>query len=218
MIEAWLQAKVDNANRGRTMGTYRMVDTRRQPCGAVDDRGARAGLLRLLQPAGDPVLRGAVAADADAPDPARRPAPRRACAPALAGRCRRLAVAGVIVSGVSGASFRMVGPLYGAQVGAQRGPDRLFPRGPTSWAGRWRQWPAGWAADRNDRRVVMVWFSLGSIAACGITGGAVGAGGWSRSSSPRCCSGRRPFRSIRFRRPMPMTGPRTASAWSFRRR
>jgi len=31
------------------------------------------------------------------------------------------------------------------------------------------QWPAGWAADRNDRRAVLMWFSVGSIAACGIT-------------------------------------------------
>ena len=64
MIEAWLQAKVENANRGRMMGTYRMVEPA-QPAGAAELSGARAGLLRVsYQPAGAAVLRGAAAPDA----------------------------------------------------------------------------------------------------------------------------------------------------------
>jgi hypothetical protein len=104
----------------------------------------------------------------------RRPAPRRACDPAgLA--LSPLAVAGVIVAGVSGASFRMVGPLYGTEVGLAADQIALF-LAAFVLGGALAQWPAGWAADRHDRRWVLIWFSALSIMACGVTVTASGLG------------------------------------------
>jgi MFS family permease len=77
-----------------------------------------------------------------------------------------LAVAGVIVAGVSGASFRMIGPLLRHAGGAEPRPDRVVPRGLRDLGGALAQWPAGWLADRYDRRRVLIWFSVASITAC----------------------------------------------------
>jgi MFS family permease len=84
-------------------------------------------------------------------------------------------VAGVIVAGVSSASFRMVGPLYGAQVGLVADQIALF-LAAFVLGGALAQWPAGWAADRHDRRWVLIWFSALSILACGVTVTAAGLG------------------------------------------
>jgi MFS family permease len=56
-------------------------------------------------------------------------------------------VGGVIVAGVSGASFRMVGPLYGTQVGLAADQIALFLAAYVI-GGALAQWPAGWLADR----------------------------------------------------------------------
>jgi MFS family permease len=167
VIEAWLQAKVDNANRGRTMGTYRMVDTGGSLVAQL--------MIGVLEPASyvSYNLLAILCCAALLPltltrltQPETGVAPR--LRPALAWALSPLAVAGVIVSGVSGASFRMVGPLYGAQVGLNANQIGLF-LAAYVLGGALAQWPAGWAADRNDRRWVLMWFSILSIAACGIT-------------------------------------------------
>ena len=100
------------------------------------------------------------------PQPETGAAPR--LRPGIAWALSPLAVAGVIVSGVSGASFRMVGPLYGAEVGLSADQIGFF-LAAFVLGGALAQWPAGWAADRNDRRWVLIWFSGASIAACGVT-------------------------------------------------
>jgi MFS family permease len=167
VIEAWLQAKTDNANRGRTMGTYRMVDTGGSLVAQL--------LIGVLAPASyvSYNLLGILCIAAllpltltRTPQPDTGEAPR--LRPGLAWRLSPLAVAGVIVSGVSGAAFRMVGPLYGTEVGLSADQIGLF-LAAYVLGGAFAQWPAGWAADRNDRRHVLIWFSAGSIAACGVT-------------------------------------------------
>jgi MFS family permease len=95
--------------------------------------------------------------------------------PKLAWALSPLAVAGVIVAGVSGASFRMVGPLYGTQVGLAADQIGLF-LAAFVLGGALAQWPAGWLADRFDRRTVLVWLSVVSIGACGLTVGVAGFG------------------------------------------
>ncbi|NKX43691.1 MFS transporter [Roseicyclus persicicus] len=174
VIEAWLQAKTDNANRGRTMGTYRMVDTGGSLLAQL--------MIGVLEPASyvSYNLLGILCCAAllpltltRAPQPETGAAPR--LRPGIAWRLSPLAVAGVIVSGVSGASFRMVGPLYGAQVGLTADQIGLF-LAAFVLGGAVAQWPAGWAADRHDRRHVLVWFSVASIAACGVTVASSGLG------------------------------------------
>ncbi|MBF9061202.1 MFS transporter [Rhodobacterales bacterium HKCCSP123] len=167
VIEAWLQAKVENANRGRMMGTYRMVDT----------GGSLAAQLMIgvLAPASyvSYNLLALLCCAALLPlTLTRMPQPETGTAPRLrpgiAWALSPLAVAGVVVSGVSTASFRMVGPLYGAEVGLSADQIGFF-LAAFVLGGALAQWPAGWAADRNDRRWVLIWFSGLSVAACGVT-------------------------------------------------
>lgn len=174
VIEAWLQAKVTNATRGRTLGIYRMVDT----------GGSLAAqlLIGVLEPASyvSYNLLALFCCAALLPltltrlkQPETGAAPR--LSPGLAWSLSPLAVAGVIVAGVSGASFRMIGPLYGAQVGLAADQIALF-LAAFVLGGALAQWPAGWLADRNDRRRVLIWFSAASILACGVTLGAADMG------------------------------------------
>ncbi|MCU4654014.1 MFS transporter [Roseibacterium sp. SDUM158016] len=174
IIEAWLQAKVTNETRGRAMGVYRMVDT----------GGSLAAqlLIGVLAPASYisynllalfccAALLPLTLTRAQQPDTGTAPRLR----PGLAWQLSPLAVAGVIVAGVSGASFRMIGPLYGTQVGLEANQIALF-LAAFVLGGALAQWPAGWLADRNDRRRVLIWFSIASILACGVTLGSSGMG------------------------------------------
>ncbi|MFW5881958.1 MAG: MFS transporter [Roseicyclus sp.] len=174
VIEAWLQAKVTNATRGRAMGVYRMVDT----------GGSLAAQLMIgvLAPASYvsynllAILCCAALlplALTRLPQPATGTAPR--LRPGLAWRLSPLAVAGVIVAGVSGASFRMIGPLYGAEVGLAADQIALF-LAAFVLGGAVAQWPAGWLADRHDRRHVLIWTSAASILGCAVTLVAAGLG------------------------------------------
>jgi MFS family permease len=174
IVEAWLQAKVTNATRGRAMGVYRVVDI-------TGSLGAQM-LIAVLEPAAYlsynvlallccAALFPLVLTRAEAP--ATGDAPR--LRPRLAWQRSPLAAAGVIVSGVTGAAFRMVGPLYGIAVGLQADVIALFLAAYVLGGGL-AQIPVGWLADKYDRRTVLVWLSVASVAACGLTVGLGGAG------------------------------------------
>jgi len=167
IIEAWLQAKVTNANRGRAMGVYRVVDI-------VGSLGAQL-LIGVLEPAAYlsynllaliccAALFPLVLTRAEAPETG--PAPR--LRPALAWQMSPLAAAGVVVSGITGAAFRMVGPLYGLAVGLAADRIALF-LAAYVLGGAVAQIPIGWLADRYDRRWVLIWLSVASVLACGLT-------------------------------------------------
>lgn len=167
VIEAWLQAKVTNQNRGRAMGIYRMVDT-------GGSLGAQL-LIGVLAPASyvSYNVLALLCCAALLPltltklqQPTTPAAPR--LRPSLAWGLSPLAVAGVIVAGVSGASFRMVGPLYGTEVGLAANNIALF-LAAFVLGGAAAQWPAGWVADRYDRRWILIWFSVASLLACALT-------------------------------------------------
>jgi MFS family permease len=79
-----------------------------------------------------------------------------------------LASAGVIVSGITGAAFRMVGPLYGLAVGLPPERIALF-LAAYVLGGAFAQVPVGWLADKYDRRVVLIWLSVAATLACGLT-------------------------------------------------
>jgi MFS family permease len=167
VIEAWLQAKLANETRGRAMGIYRMVD--------ISGSLAAQLLIGVLAPASYvsynilailccAALLPLTLTTSTQPDTPAAPRLR----PMLAWRLSPLAVAGVVVSGVSGAAFRMVGPLYGTEVGLAANQIALF-LAAFVLGGALAQWPAGWTADRYDRRVVLIWFSAASFLACYIT-------------------------------------------------
>ncbi len=174
VIEAWLQSKVTNETRGRAMGTYRMVDTG----GALVAQlmiGVLApasyvsyNILAILCCAALLPLTLTRTAQPVTPD-----APR--LKPLLAWSLSPLAVVGVVVAGLGSAAFRMVGPLYGQEVGLR--PDQIgiflasFVIG-----GALMQWPAGWLADRYDRRWVLTGFSGAAILGSAVTVAVAGQG------------------------------------------
>lgn len=174
IIEAWLQAKVTNATRGRAMGVYRVVDI-------LGSLGAQL-LIAVLEPAAYvsytvlallccAALFPLVLTRARGPETG--PAPR--LRPSLAWERSPLAVAGVVVSGITGAAFRMVGPLYGITVGLEPGLIAMF-LAAYVLGGAVAQVPVGWLADMFDRRKVLIWLSVASVLACALTVASDGAG------------------------------------------
>ncbi len=168
VVEAWLQAKVTNATRGRTMGAYRVVDLGASMLAQLMI-GVLAGvetylaynILTLMACAALlPLMLTRI------PPPETPEAPR--LRPGLAWDRSPLAVVGVVVAAMTSAAFRMVGPLYGLEVGLTAGQIGLFL---AAWVGggALAQYPVGWLADRYDRRWVLVGLSLAAVASCALT-------------------------------------------------
>ena len=167
VVEAWLQAKVTNETRGRAMGTYRMVD--------MSGSLAAQGIIGILAPA-DYISYNILAilccaallpitlTTASQPETPKSPRLR----PALAYVRSPLAVAGVIVAALSSASFRMVGPIYGQEMGLTAGQIAWF-LASFVIGGALAQFPVGWIADKFDRRKVLIWLSVAAIVSCGVT-------------------------------------------------
>ncbi len=174
VIEAWLNSKVTNENRGRAMGTYRIADMSASLAAqliiAVLPPAVYISynLLAVVCCAALLPLTLTKASQPETPD-----APR--LRPKLAWRCSPLAVAGVIVSALSSASFRMVGPVYGQEVGLEIGQIAFF-LASFVLGGALAQYPMGWLADKYDRRWVLIWLSGIAILSCGITMAASGTG------------------------------------------
>ena len=168
VVEAWLQAKASNANRGRTMAVYRVVDISAS-LGAQMMIGALASvetylaynLLTLLCCASLLPL-----ALTKASPPITKSAPR--LRPLLALSRSPLAVFAVMVSGLTSAAYRMVGPIYGAELNLNASQIGLFLAGYVL-GGAISQYPAGWLADKFDRRWVLIWLSVAAIGSCLVT-------------------------------------------------
>ncbi len=167
VIEAWLQAKATNAMRGRTMGVYRVVDTTgslmaQLMIGVLAPASYISyNILAILCCAALLPLTLTTAKPPPTPNALR-------LRPMLAIRCSPLAVAGVLTAAVSNASFRMVGPVYGQVVGLSAGQIAWF-LASFVLGGALAQYPAGWLADKFDRRWVLIWVSVAAIASSAIT-------------------------------------------------
>ncbi len=174
VIESWLQAKVTNETRGRAMGAYRAVDL-------AGSLGAQL-LIAVLEPASY-VSYNLLAIFCCASllpltltrvrQPEIPEAPR--LRPALAWGISPLAVAGVVVAGLTGAAFRMVGPIYGQEVGLAASQLAWF-LATFVLGGALAQIPTGWLADKYDRRWVLIWLSAAAMGACLVTTLAAGTG------------------------------------------
>ncbi|UWR23491.1 MFS transporter [Sulfitobacter sp. S190] len=174
VVEAWLQAKVTNETRGRAMGTYRMMDM-------AGSLGAQT-LIGFLAPA-DYISYNMLAivccaallpitlTKVQQPETPKSPRLR----PALAYKRSPLAAAGVVVAALSSASFRMVGPIYGQEVGLSAGQIAWF-LAAFILGGAVAQIPVGWLADKYDRRKVLIWLSVAAIFSCAVTVFAAGTG------------------------------------------
>jgi len=165
--EAWLQAKVTNATRGRTMGIYRVVD--------MGGSLASQLLIGFLEPAhylSYNILAVLCCAAllpltlTKASQPTTPAAPR--LRPMLAVTRSPLAAVGVVVAALSSASFRMVGPVYGQEVGLEISQIATF-LAAFVLGGAIAQYPIGWLADKFDRRWVLIWLSIAAIGSCAST-------------------------------------------------
>ena len=174
VIESWMQSKVTNETRGRTMGIYRVVDMSgslvAQMMIAVLSPASYVSynLLALLCCAALLPMTLTKVQQPETPD-----APR--LRPMLAVTRSPLAAAAVVVAALSSASFRMVGPLYGLEVGLNAGQIAWF-LAAFVLGGALAQYPAGWLADKYDRRWVLIWFSAAAIASSMLPLGLQGTG------------------------------------------
>jgi MFS family permease len=174
VVESWLNARAENATRGRVFGAFRMVDL-------VGQLGAQ-GLIAVLEPAAY-VSYNILALFAclcvlpltlsREPEPAMEEAPALRPWRTLGGS--PLGGGAAIVAGLTAASFRMVGPLFGAEVGLSPQGIALFLAAAVA-GGALAQLPVGWVSDRTDRRTVLVALSVASVAVC-AAGMIVGGGG-----------------------------------------
>lgn len=167
VVESWLQAKVTNETRGRAMGAYRSVD--------MGGSLAAQLMIGVLEPASYvsynllalfccASLLPLTLSNASQPEISQAPRLR----PTLAWAMSPLAVAGVIVAGLTSAAFRMVGPIYGQEVGLVAGQIAWF-LAAFVLGGALAQLPTGWLADKYDRRWVLIWLSAAAIASCAVT-------------------------------------------------
>jgi len=166
VIESWLQAKVTNETRGRMMGAYRVVD--------ISGSLVAQLLIGFLEPAAYVsynLLAILCCASlfpltlSTAPQPATPAAPR--LRPGLAVAMSPLAAFSVVVSGVTAAAFRMIGPVYGQEVGLGTDEIALF-LAIYVLGGALSQFPLGWLADRFDRRHVLIGISAAAMASCAL--------------------------------------------------
>ena len=174
VIEAWLQSKLTNQNRGRAMGSYRMVDMGSSLCAQL--------LISVLEPA-HYVSYNILAIFCCAAllpltltrvqQPKTPDAPR--LRPILAYRLSPLAAIAVVVAGLTSSSFRMVSPIYGIQVGLEIGQIALF-LAAFVVGGAVAQYPVGWLADKFDRRHVLIGLSIAAVASSALTIGASSMG------------------------------------------
>ena len=178
VIEAWLQAKVTNQTRGRTMGAYRAVD--------MGASLASQLMISVLTPASYvsynilallccATLIPLALTKSRPPETPKAPRLR----PMLAVRNSPLAAAGVLVAALSGASFRMVGPIYGTAVGLKIDQIAYF-LAAFVLGGALAQIPIGWLADKYDRRKVLIWLSVAAVMSCLAT---ILIGGYSTTAS-----------------------------------
>ncbi len=174
VVEAWLQAKVTNQTRGRTMGVYRIVDM----TGAL----AAQLVISVLEPATYvsynilailccAALLPLTLTSVKQPQTPASPRLR----PKLAHQRSPLAAAAVVVAALSSAAFRMVGPVYGQDVGLTTDQIAYF-LSAFILGGALAQYPVGWLADKFDRRWVLIWLSVAAIASSAVTVYAVALG------------------------------------------
>ncbi len=176
IVESWIQAKVTNRTRARAVSTYRTIDI-------AGSLGAQL-LIGVLNPASyisynilallcvAALLPLAMTRQAMPHVPA---TPR--LRPLSTVRASPLAAAGVLTAGVTTAAFRMVGPVYGIEIGLT--PDAIaFFLAAFVFGGALGQFPAGWSADRFDRRKVLMAFSAAAALACVVTLFLSGNGAW----------------------------------------
>ena len=168
VIEAWFQSKVTNGTRGRVLGAYRVVD--------IGASALAQTMIAFLEPAAymSYNILAIMACACIFPltltanqEPVVPKAPR--LHPIRTAITSPLGAAGVMIAGVTSSSFRMVGPVYGVEVGLTPSQIGGF-LATVLIGGAVAQFPAGALADKYDRRWVLIWLSVASIVISGLLG------------------------------------------------
>ena len=158
LIESWLQAKITNAIRGRVFSIYRLVD--------MSGQVIANAMIAMLVPASYvsyniiaiimclAILPLAVTQSKEPELPS-----RVSYQPLFAISVSPLAALGVVVAGLSTATFGSVGPIYAIAMGLDLSQIALF-LVLSSIGGILSQMPAGILADRVPRRSVLLFFSI----------------------------------------------------------
>lgn len=164
VIESWLQSKLNKNNRGTVFSIYRMVDM----TGTLLSQLVIAGLSPASYISYN--LIAVVACLALVPlaltqntVPSLPKAPR--FQPFFVFSISPLAALGVIVVGLTNSSFRMVAPVYAAQSGLSKEGIAAF-LALAVVGGLAAQLPAGIIADRINRRITLIGFSIMSVITC----------------------------------------------------
>ena len=178
VIESWLQAKCTNSNRGRVYGTFRTIDL----TGSV----AAQGMIAVLDPTSYTAYNivAVFACLCLLPLALTRSVPPKVPAnirlrPLKALMLSPSAAFGIVIAGMTGSAFRMVGPVYGVEMGLGKSELALFLAAAVI-GGVAAQLPTGWIADKVDRRLVLIGLSVLAILASawitvGIEPGMAGA-------------------------------------------
>jgi MFS family permease len=164
VIESWINERATNANRGRILSVYRVIDLTATMAGNALLATADPSSFQLFATVSilmSIALVPVALTRSDAPRPietARLDIPRLF-------RVSPVAAIGAPMVGLANAAFWGVGAVYAQQLGY----------GPASIAGfisaaiigaALLQWPLGWLSDRIDRRRVMLASALAGIASC----------------------------------------------------
>ena len=164
LIESWLQAKISNENRGRLFSAYRIVDMTGQimanaiiatltPASYISYNIIGIVMCFAILP-----LALTQSKEPELPETARYE-------PFFAYRVSPLAAFGVIVAGLSTATFGSVGPIFAIAVGLDLSQIALF-LVVSVIGGMISQVPAGILADRLSRRSVLLVYSIMASALC----------------------------------------------------
>ncbi|MEL6997404.1 MAG: MFS transporter [Pseudomonadota bacterium] len=164
VVESWMQAKIDKSSRGRVFSVYRFIDL-------VGSIGAQ-GLIALLEPAAYAsyniiaifcvLCLMPLALTTQVPPVVDHP-PR--LMPRKAWRVSPLACFAIMIAGATGASFRMVGPLFAVEIGLEASGIAAF-LGAAVVGAAAAQIPVGFLADKLDRRWVLNGLSVVAIVTC----------------------------------------------------
>ncbi len=162
-MESWLNTGVPNSERGRVLSVYRMIDL-----GAVTGSQYLLPLLgssdfRIFSVMAIMVTISLVPvslADRSNPKP---PEEFRFDIPQM-WRISPLASIGCVVIGMTNSAFRLIGPVYARDLGFSDTGIANFISASIIGAAV-MQYPFGWWSDRHGRRIVLLFASIGAVAA-----------------------------------------------------
>jgi MFS family permease len=160
-VESWINAKVTNENRARTLSIYRFVDL-----GSVTVAQYMIPTVGIEGPIIFNIIAIALTLSLVPMSVADKssPAPPETITFDLKAvwRISPLAVVGVIAIGLSMAAFRNIGPIYAEEIGMSITSIATFMSAGII-GGVVLQYPLGVYSDKLDRRRVIVWTTVGSI-------------------------------------------------------